>query len=388
MAKTIFAAIFSLLLASASAQETTLPEMPSKPSHVEEFRQSIQKLAPGPSDFCNWNGIGVEVPEAKDVESRIFDHAAAFIEEELNTLAGAKQSPHERASGALLKLEKLSAELLAAWPEDRRFHGEIIDLPPALIATMRIRDRGTFTFFALTEEIVSAHAEVWTEVGQESDPLNDWPPNLVDIRPLHRGPSGYVRFLAAYQYSGCAGSFGVAYDAYQWNPDSIASLNQVIKQSGSFGLDQVPAKPTAKNPFPSIGKLQTEGPLITLPYCWFSAIDTWDNPSMCAVDTYDVSGDTVKFRSRAFNRPDLVPIVKAIEHAVAHDYPATLAYCASADIARRLVRDVVPYNFADDLRVTRTGEGREHVEFGFDVDYRFDVQKIGGRWVIVAFRDE
>ena len=85
---------------------------------------------------------------------------------------------------------------------------------------------------------------------------------------------------------------------------------------GSFGLDdKVPG-------FPQIGKLQTDGPLIIPPYCWFSSIDTWDNPSLCAVDTYDLSRDSVRFRSRTYNRPDLVPIAKAIEYAQQRGYRA------------------------------------------------------------------
>jgi hypothetical protein len=71
---------------------------------------------------------------------------------------------------------------------------------------------------------------------------------------------------------------------------------------------------------------------ITIPYCWFSAIDTWDNPSMCAADIYDLSHDDVRFVSRAVNRPDLLPIAKALEYVSKHDYPAVLAYCASPEM--------------------------------------------------------
>jgi hypothetical protein len=53
-----------------------------------------------------------------------------------------------------------------------------------------------------------------------------------------------------------------------------------------------------------------------------------------------------------------------------------------------LVRDIPPYMFAGDLRLTNTGEGKEHIEFGFDRTYRFDVGKLAGRWRIVAFSTE
>lgn len=61
------------------------------------------------------------------------------------------------------------------------------------------------------------------------------------------------------------------------------------------------------------------------------------------------------------------------------------AQCASAGIARRLVRELPPYVFADELRVTRIGWGRERVELGDDPTYHFEVAERSGRWVVVAF---
>jgi len=91
---------------------------------------------------------------------------------------------------------------------------------------------------------------------------------------------------------------------------------------------------------------------------------------------------------RAHNRPDLVAIAKAVEYAQQHDYAAVLSYCTSSDIARRLVRDFPMHVFADDLRLTKTGKAREHVEFGSDRTYRFDVEMVAGRWLVVAFSIE
>jgi hypothetical protein len=137
--------------------------------------------------------------------------------------------------------------------------------------------------------------------------------------------------------------------------------------------------------FEQIGTLRTSGSLITLPYCRFSPIDTWDNPSLCIVDTYDISADDVRFRSRAYNRPDLAPVAKAIEYAEQRDYRAVRGYCASSEVAHRLVRDLPPYVFADDLRVTHTGKDKERVELGDPQTYRFEVEKLSGRWQVVAF---
>ena len=135
--------------------------------------------------------------------------------------------------------------------------------------------------------------------------------------------------------------------------------------------------------FSEIGELKTKGPLITLPYCWFSPIDTWDNPSMCAVDSYDLSGDTVEFRTRTYNRPDLLPVAKALEYAEHRDYPAVLAYCASPAVARALVRTAPSSVFEVELKTKRIASGLESVTS--DGGFTFVVAKHNGRWLVTRF---
>jgi hypothetical protein len=313
-------------------------------------------------------------------ESLLFQKAEHIVTEELNSHTAGPGSPREHAEQALRRLERVSADVNASWPEMNRFHFEVLDLPPALIIKMSVRADDTFSVFGIPAEVSGKPNRYWHSIGWvgESDEHNV-PQTRLDLYPLHRGPSGNARFLASFSFSGCAGSFGVGYDAWEWDPKGDGNLEKIIKQAGASGLsDKVEG-------FPQIGKLQTEGAAITLPYCWFSPIDTWDNPSLCAVDTYDISGDQIKFRTREYNRPDVLPIAKAIEYAEQRDYPAVLAYCASEDVARRLVRDTGPYFFAGDLKVTPTGEGKERVEME---STRVDVEKRAGRWLVVAFSFE
>src|SRR5205085_10799696 len=62
----------------------------------------------------------------------------------------------------------------------------------------------------------------------------------------------------------------VLYDAREWDPRGSGGLEQMIKQGGAFDLDdKIPG-------FPQIGKFQSDGPVITLPFRWFSRIDTRD----------------------------------------------------------------------------------------------------------------
>jgi len=86
------------------------------------------------------------------------------------------------------------------------------------------------------------------------------------------------------------------------------------------------------------------------------------------------------------NRPDIVPIAKAIEFAQAHDYAAVLAYCGSPHLARRMVRDVPPSVYAGgELKITRVGPAKERVEMQDGESYRFDVEKRGDRWLVVRY---
>jgi hypothetical protein len=324
-----------------------------------------------------------------DVELSILRVTPDVVLQALNAGEPEANAARDRATLALKKIEEVSSEFNAAWPKESRFHFQLLDVAPALVLKAGIGTHEKFFVIGFPEKDgFGKPNRLWRVVDEDDSELDHPAPrSWMDVYPLHRGPSGHARFLAAIGYTGCAGSSGILYDAREWDPSGLGELDIVIRQKGAEGMDEgfTGGKPTRKEPFLPIGKLETKGPLITLPYCWFSAIDTWDNPSLCALDTYDVSGDTVRFRSRSFNRPDLLPIAKAIEYAEKHDYPAVLAYCANADVARRIVRDITPSYFAGDLRVTRKADGLEHVEMGFPEIDKFDVQRSGDRWLVVRF---
>jgi hypothetical protein len=350
----------------------------------QDFRQRLQKLAMLSPDPC-----GPPSPREKewtpaDSEFRLFSRAADIVTGALNVASTNAESPKERAAAALEKLEEASSEINADWPEDSRFHFQILDIPPLLVVKAEFRTSARYFAFGVpNEEVSEKDPPLWREVGSDEVSLElESARSLIELFELHRGPSGNVRFLARIEPFGCAGSIGVVYDAIQWNPEGIGSLQQIIHQAGSLGLDDnVPG-------FPQIGELRTESSLITLPYCWFSAIDTWDNPSLCAVDTYDLSGDNVKFQSRAYNRPDLVPVAKAIEYAQRRDFAAVRGYCVSSEIADRLVRELPPNFYAEEIQVNAIGKGRERVELGDGPAIWLEVEERQGSWVVVGFGEE
>ncbi len=381
----IFIAVaLSVCVFSALKPDTRVAAEAEQLDLQQDSRQRLQKLAVLSPDPCDPPSPREKEWTREDSEFRLFSGAADIVTVALNAAFTNAASPKERAAAALGKLEEASSEINADWPEDSRFHFQILDVPPLLVVKMEFRTSARFFAFGVPREEVSEKAQpVWHEVGSDEVSFEqESATSLIDLFALHRGPSGNARFLARIEPSGCAGSIGVVYDALEWNPEEIGRLEQIIHQEGSLGLDDnVPG-------FPHLGELRTEGSLITLPYCQFSAIDTWDNPSLCAVDTYDLSGDDVKFQSRAYNRPDLVPVAKAIGYATERDSAAVRGYCASSEIADRLVREMPPYFYAGEIQVNVTGKGSERVELGDDPVYWLDVEERQGGWVVVDFGQE
>jgi hypothetical protein len=375
------------------------PVRAQEPSdRTANFEELLTKMSSAPGNACNGKG-----EDFSRLEYYLFERADEAVEQGLN---GAESAPsangraigyRDRAIRALTALEHASAEINKEWDEENRFHFEVLDIPPALVVKMTYRNRATFTVFGipyLSDDDKPNTA--WRAIGAADDGRfepragYDW----VDLFPLWRGASNRARFLANFGDAGCGSGVGVFYYAYEWNPEDFGNLTEFIKLEGAASQEEPtdesdPGKEDLSSSFASIGKLQTTGTVITLPYCWFSQIDTWDNPSLCAVNSYDISQDQVRFLSQAINRPDLVPIAKAIEYGQAHDYPALLAYCASPEVALEILRNVPPFVYAGAaLRVSQLDAVKETVEMGDDDVFHFEVEKREDRWLVVSFRIE
>lgn len=331
---------------------------------------SPDPCGPEPANENDWHPSSVEIP--------LLETAADLITNALNT---GPAPTVERAKGALENLKGASAEINSSWPAENRFQFEILDLKEILVVKMSVRAYGRYFVFGAPGSESGKPNHSWRRIGiLEDDSEFDVPWVEVQLYSLHRGPSGNARFLARSTMGGCAGSFGVSYDAREWNPENGGMADRIISVKGAQGLDdQVKG-------FSQIGKLHTEGPVIDLPYCWWSAIDTWDNPSMCAVDRFDLSGDGIRFVSRRVNRPDLLPIVRAAEYAEKRDFPAVRAYCTNDAIARRLVGWAPDRLFEVEVKVKPLGSGRELVYEDGD-SYRFVVEKRGENWLIASYAD-
>jgi hypothetical protein len=375
---------FLVLLAAVNPIRCHCSPSPENPA--DKISQLLEKLANAPSDTC----MGPWSPnlDPDQSERSLLEEASNLVLRQLNLGGPELAAASEHATEALDKIKAQSGSINATWPQGSRFHYELLNIPPALVLKVGIGTHERYFVFGVPpKDDTGKPNRQWQRVGEDDLELErPVPRNWIDVYPLHRGPSGIARFLASIGFAGCAGSSGLLYDAREWDPNDVVGSSQIIKQEGALGMDEAfsGGVPNLKEPFAPIGKLDTKGSIIALPYCWFSAIDTWDNPSMCALDRYDLSGDSVKFRSRSCNRPDLLPVAKAIEYAENHDLPAVRGYCASDDVARRIVEVVPPFYFAGDLQVVPERSDRERVTMGSSSD-EFDIEKRDGRWLIIKF---
>lgn len=359
-------ALLSLLLAQGPPPQPTFEDL------LKKFTSA--RANPCESDLSD--------PNLSGDENRLFDAADQAVVEQLNAKDQAVR-PAALATTALRRLKGLGEQINHDWPEDKRFDFKVTETPPAILVQMTYRNRATFSFFAIPNK----PGKRWQYFGAQDDHRswsNGFEYDSVGLTPLIRGPSKRVRFLATFHLAGCGSGEGVGYYAYQWNPERDGTLDEIIKLEGSESRLEA----TDKEPFKPIGRLRTDGQLITLPYCRFSTIDTWDNPNLCAVDSYDISGDRARFSGTVVNRPDLLPIASAVKYAQEHDYPAVLAYCESAVVARKMMKDVPIHVFGPDVLVKRLSPSSESVEIGDDPSLRFVVVKHGDRWKVASFRLE
>lgn len=272
------------------------------------FDELLRKMSAAPGNTCNSRG-----EDFSRLEFYLFEQADKAVLQGLNESGDSAKSPvvgqKERAIKALTRLEQSSAEINKDWQEENRFHFEVLDIAPALVVKMTYRNRATFSVFGIPQFSDDHRPNAaWRTIGAADDGRfepragYDW----VDLFPLRRGPSNRARFLAKFGAAGCGSGVGVSYYAYEWNPEDFGDLTEFIKQEGAVSQEEPvdpnhPSKKDLSSSFPPVGKLQTTGTVLALPYCWFSQIDTWDNPSLCAVDSYDISRDRARFIQRVTN---------------------------------------------------------------------------------------
>jgi hypothetical protein len=278
-------------------------------------------------------------------------------------------------------LKVISDKTLSSWPERQRFRYEVLDLKTVFVMKFGIRDFETFRAYGNPVSVTGKVNKQWIRVG--SDPVTRRScVNTADIFPLQRSPSGTPRFLAKYEHIDCGSGHGVEYVAFQWDakwPFYYENLEMILRREGVLPRENVD---------PSIWSFRTTGTTITLPYCWHSAVDSWAAAHMCNVDSYDVSGDQIRFIGTRSNYPDLETVAMVIKHAQSRDSFALRGYCVDPQAVTMVVQ-LVPASFifaVDGLETIPTGDGKETVELSTnDSTLTFDLVQVQGRWLLSRF---
>jgi hypothetical protein len=104
-----------------------------------------------------------------------------------------------------------------------------------LVVKIGVRTHETFFVFGIFEGIHGRANRTWSMVG-EDERSDEVVRSAVSLFALHRGPSGNARFLAKFGLVGCAGSAGVAYDAREWDPETIPVLCTSSSNPAPSGL--------------------------------------------------------------------------------------------------------------------------------------------------------
>jgi len=349
-------------------------------SPAQNFEATLTVLASASPDDCGWDQPTRKFNgDTSKLEDQLFQDADEAI---LGALNSTGADPATAITTTLESLRTTAERVNPDWPVARRFHYDLLTIKPVFVVVYHFRSRSTWSVFAVPAEASwpkkGKNAE-WKQVGEDDfrwqDPKGD---QRVEVYSIQRGTSGLARFLSRSDEISCGdGITGLIWEAYEWNPSDIGSLDTVIERTGVEKRDDDP-------PYKAIGKLRATGPTITLPYCENSAVDLYVDALLCSVDTYDLSGDVVRFVSTETNRPDLDTVAKVVQYADARDYEAVLAYSASAQVARQMVSDMPP-------GVVGNASGEDYPPIRGDHQtiniegLHFDLEKQDGRWLVVRF---
>jgi hypothetical protein len=362
----------------------TRAQQPNSANPLQKFQQDLTALAPASADDCGWDEphhSGFTGDTAR-LEDSLMEDADAAIVQALNAPSAVAK---DAVAHTLAALQATSDRVNDTWPANRRFHADLLAIDPAFVVTYHVRSRSTWSVFAVADEALESGKGAntkWAQVGEDEFRWQEHNSGEeMAVYPLDRGPSKRARFLAKSSHVSCGdGITSIAWDAYEWDPASMGRLTAIIDVQGAGNRGDYPQ-------YAPIGKLQTRGPRITLPSCWWSALDMTPDAILCSVDTYDISHDQVRFIGRQTNRPDLETVAKVVKFAQDRDERALLAYTASPAVARKLVEQM-PAGLVANLNgdpypplhgITQT------IDLTNDSVLRFVLEKRNERWVVTQF---
>jgi len=148
-----------------------------------DVQQLLTKLAGVKPDPC---GPPYEViANPADIEDHVFRQAEEIVIKALNENSADRKESLQRAGQALKRLEQLSADINAPWPEENRFHFQMLDLSPALVVKMAIGTHDRFYVLGIPAESHGDQERLWQEVGRDEEIIGDRvPQSHLEIYPF------------------------------------------------------------------------------------------------------------------------------------------------------------------------------------------------------------
>jgi hypothetical protein len=339
------------------------------------FAALMQKLVENPPDDCTGPGpINKEKTDAGlDTEHKIFGLLGDVVLEALGNTLG---KPTQAAQAALIPFQNLSARLAASWSADERLRYELLAVQPLLIVKLAIWNQDAFIAYAPTSPSGSQPPQ-W-KIAMLGD-TDDAPFEKLEMFALWRGPSKNPRFLIVKHFRNCMAGMTHDYEVHgcEWKSEQ-REIVEILDKTSEFSEGDRP------------GKLHTSGSTITIPYCWSGALHfTSVSAPICSLDTYDLSGDSVRLIGTQNDPEDLTLIEKVIESVKAQDVAALTRYCESSEIAQRVMKTMPlpPDSFFifNGYSSKQLGPGKEQLDLSDDKTMRFVLEKRGSSWLVADF---
>lgn len=262
-----------------------------------------------------------------------------------------------------------------------------MSITPALVVKFGVRGQDTFATYIhgpALDALAGASGKGWHAEAM-GDP--EWeghsPHEQLHIYALHRGPSGNPRLLSVKHVSGCAGAGVTFYTAYEWYKISYPPPQPFLWKRNKI-LDRQSLDSDRQRP--QWLKFEVKGDELKIPYCWTGGLLMSAWASVCSSDTYDLSGNFIRWTGTQTDRSDWAVIARVIKLAQRRDLRAVRAYCATEAVASKVTGLMPPGAlYFVGINARSLGPGKEELDLSDDWILKFVLVKSAGKWLITAF---
>jgi hypothetical protein len=336
---------------------------------LQNFGALMRTLVRNSPDDCSRPSNFNATEAGLDAEHKMFTLLSSAVLQSLDQASNASKA----ARDALVPFEKLSAQIATSWPKESLLRDEVSSDGALLILRLEIWNQATFVVYAPRDNSASGSRR-W-EIAKLGMGWNA-PFETLETFSLWPAPSGDPRFLVVKHLHDCMA--GMSYDyiveAYQWDTKR-REITRIVKTLSDLSADGPK------------WKLNTSGKLLQIPYCWSGALHFASAYApICSLDTYDLSGETIRHVSTKDDPANLAVIARILAGVKAQDLGWVERYCSSARLARRIMASVPLDPFFAEYSSKNLGKGKEQVDLSDDITIEFVLETNGQHRTVTQFR--